>query len=46
MRRNADITVNRSKGKFRDEHFNLYQRYITSRHNEIFNLRLGRYHVH
>ena len=34
MRRNADITVNRSKGKFRDEHFNLYQRYITSRHND------------
>jgi len=34
MRRNADITVNHSKGKFRDEHFNLYQRYITSRHND------------
>jgi arginine-tRNA-protein transferase len=32
MRRNSDLTMRYSKGKFHNEHFDLYQRYINSRH--------------
>ena len=34
MRRNSDIRINVIPGRFRDEHFDLYRRYINSRHNE------------
>jgi arginyl-tRNA--protein-N-Asp/Glu arginylyltransferase len=34
MRRNSDLLMACSKGKFRDEHFDLYRRYIDSRHND------------
>ena len=32
IRRNADIVVSSAAGKFREEHFDLYSRYINSRH--------------
>ena len=34
IRRNSDLTVTFLKGKFREEHFELYKRYINSRHND------------
>jgi len=34
IRRNADIKISTMQGRFRDEHFDLYRRYINSRHNE------------
>ena len=34
IRRNSDIKINIMPGRFRDEHFDLYRRYINSRHNE------------
>ena len=34
IRRNADLSIHSSKGKFREEHFELYQRYINSRHHD------------
>ena len=34
MRRNIEIEVGTSKGKFRQEHFDLYKRYMTSRHSD------------
>jgi len=34
MRRNSDIRISVIPGRFRDEHFDLYRRYINSRHNE------------
>jgi arginine-tRNA-protein transferase len=34
MRRNSDIKVSIVPGRFRDEHFDLYRRYINSRHND------------
>ncbi|GBF29173.1 putative arginyl-tRNA--protein transferase [bacterium MnTg03] len=34
MRRNSDLTITIVEGKFRTEHFNLYKRYINSRHND------------
>ncbi len=34
LRRNADMRMNIVPGRFRDEHFDLYRRYINSRHNE------------
>jgi len=34
IRRNSDLTVTCSKGKFRQKHFDLYKRYINSRHND------------
>ena len=34
MRRNSDFKVTCSKGRFRNEHFDLYRRYINSRHND------------
>jgi arginyl-tRNA--protein-N-Asp/Glu arginylyltransferase len=34
IRRNSDIKINIMKGRFRDEHFDLYRRYINSRHHE------------
>jgi arginine-tRNA-protein transferase len=34
IRRNSDIRINIIPGRFRDEHFDLYRRYIRSRHNE------------
>ena len=34
MRRNEDIVVSSTAGKFREEHFDLYQRYINSRHSD------------
>ena len=34
IRRNSDIKINIMPGRFRDEHFDLYRRYISSRHNE------------
>ncbi len=33
-RRNSDIAVTSVRGKFREEHFDLYRRYINDRHNE------------
>jgi arginine-tRNA-protein transferase len=33
-RRNSDLKVSFLSGKFRDEHFDLYKRYIMSRHND------------
>lgn len=34
IRRNTDIKIGASKGKFRQQHFDLYRRYITSRHGD------------
>ena len=34
IKRNADIKVTIVPGRFRDEHFDLYRRYINSRHND------------
>ena len=34
IRRNSDLRMHRVAGKYRDEHFDLYRRYIKSRHNE------------
>jgi len=34
LRRNSDIRIGIIPGRFRDEHFDLYRRYINSRHNE------------
>ena len=34
IRRNSDLTVTPVKCKFRAEHFDLYKRYISSRHND------------
>jgi len=34
MRRNSDINSSIVPGRFRDEHFDLYRRYINSRHND------------
>ena len=34
IRRNSDIKISIIPGRFRDEHFDLYRRYINSRHNE------------
>ena len=34
LRRNSDLNVTCSKNKYRDEHFDLYKRYISSRHND------------
>ena len=34
IRRNADIVVSSARGKYREEHFELYQRYINSRHSD------------
>ena len=34
LRRNSDIRISAMPGRFRDEHFDLYRRYIGSRHNE------------
>jgi len=34
MRRNSDIRIGIIPGRFRDEHFDMYRRYINSRHNE------------
>ena len=34
IRRNADIKINAMPGRFREEHFDLYRRYINSRHDE------------
>lgn len=34
IRRNSDIKINIMQGRFRDEHFDLYRRYIDSRHND------------
>jgi arginyl-tRNA--protein-N-Asp/Glu arginylyltransferase len=34
MRRNSDIQINIMQGRFREEHFDLYRRYINSRHHE------------
>jgi arginine-tRNA-protein transferase len=34
LRRNADIEVSTMPGRFREDHFDLYRRYINSRHNE------------
>ena len=34
IKRNADLKINIMPGRFRDEHFDLYRRYINSRHND------------
>jgi arginine-tRNA-protein transferase len=34
IRRNSDLAVTCSKGKFRQQHFDLYKHYINSRHND------------
>ncbi len=34
IKRNADLKINIVPGRFRDEHFDLYRRYIDSRHND------------
>ena len=34
LRRNSDLKISIIPGRFRDEHFDLYRRYISSRHNE------------
>lgn len=34
IKRNADLKINIVPGRFRDEHFDLYRRYIKSRHND------------
>ena len=34
IRRNADLQISVSHGRYRDEHFDLYRRYINSRHND------------
>jgi arginyl-tRNA--protein-N-Asp/Glu arginylyltransferase len=34
IKRNSDLKINIMPGRFRDEHFDLYQRYINSRHND------------
>ena len=34
LRRNSDIDISIMPGRFRDEHFDLYRRYINNRHNE------------
>ncbi|MCP4331345.1 MAG: arginyltransferase [Gammaproteobacteria bacterium] len=34
LRRNSGIRISIIPGRFRDEHFDLYRRYINSRHNE------------
>jgi arginine-tRNA-protein transferase len=34
IRRNSDIEIGVSSGRYRDEHFDLYRRYINSRHND------------
>ena len=46
IRRNSDLTVTFLKGKFREKHFELYKRYINSRHNDgsMANPRKADYH--
>ena len=34
IRRNSDLQISVSPGRYRDEHFDLYRRYINSRHND------------
>jgi len=34
IKRNADLKISIVPGRFRDEHFDLYRRYINSRHND------------
>ncbi len=34
IRRNTDLRISVSPGRYRDEHFDLYRRYINSRHND------------
>lgn len=34
IRRNTDIEIGTSRGKFRQEHFDLYKRYMASRHSD------------
>ena len=34
IRRNSDIEIGVSTGRYREEHFDLYRRYINSRHND------------
>ncbi len=34
VRRNADLEIAIMPGRYRDEHFDLYRRYINSRHND------------
>ncbi len=34
IRRNSDLKISDGPGRYRDEHFDLYRRYITSRHND------------
>ena len=34
IKRNSDIRINIMPGRYRDEHFDLYRRYINDRHNE------------
>lgn len=34
LRRNGDLTISMSKGRFQYEHFDLYKRYISHRHGE------------
>ncbi|MEM7565067.1 MAG: arginyltransferase [Pseudomonadota bacterium] len=34
IRKNSDLRINAMPGRFRDEHFDLYRRYINHRHNE------------
>ena len=34
IKRNADLKISIVSGRFRDEHFDLYRRYINSRHND------------
>jgi len=34
IRRNSDVNISSIQGKFREEHFDLYRRYINHRHNE------------
>ena len=34
IRRNSDIQINIMQGRFHEEHFDLYRRYINSRHHE------------
>ena len=34
IKRNADLRISVSQGRYRDEHFDLYRRYINSRHDD------------
>ena len=34
IKRNADLKISIMPGRYRDEHFDLYRRYISSRHND------------